>query len=108
MFVHEDDRRKLIEFGSGTFKVCKAVLVKDSRCVLGNHHHMHKDESFLLLSGVADRVVIGPDEWSEIEAPFEWHVPRGSYHAFYLQAGSVLIGTASEDFDEADEIKGEP
>lgn len=107
MFVHEDSRRKLIEFGKGPFSIVKALTAKED-CVVGDHYHRNKDEEFLLLIGTADRVVIGPDEWSEVAAPFVWEVPRGRYHAFYLKAGAVLIGTATEEFDESDEIKGEP
>lgn len=108
MFVHEDARRVLIEFGKGPFKVCKAVIVKDSRCVLGDHYHRNKDEEFLLLTGRASRVVVGDSCWEDIAAPFAWKVERGKYHSFQLDAGSVLIGTATEEFDEADEIKVEP
>lgn len=107
MFVHEDHRRKLIEFGKGPFAIVKALTAKED-CIVGDHYHRNKDESFLLLSGVADRVVIGTETWSEVVAPFAWDVPRNTYHAFYLQGGSVLIGTANAEFDEADEIKGEP
>jgi hypothetical protein len=107
MFVHEDERRKLIEFGHDTFKVCKVAVAKET-CVLGDHFHRNKDEHFLLLTGLAERVVIGDRTWTDIAAPFEWHVPRGHYHAFYLQAGSILLGTATAEFDPADEIKGEP
>jgi dTDP-4-dehydrorhamnose 3,5-epimerase-like enzyme len=106
VFVHEDDRRKLIEFGDGNFLpfvVCKAIVAKDE-CVLGNHWHAKKDESFLLLSGTARRVVIG--EWHQFdqEAPQYWHVPRGTFHVFELEPGSVLIGTATAPFDQEDEI----
>lgn len=107
MFVHEDYRRKLLEFGNGTFKVCKAAVAKQD-CSLGDHHHQNKDETFLLLSGHAERVVIGREEWTDTAAPFTWTVPRGNYHRFDLLAGSVLVGLASEDFDPTDEIKGHP
>jgi mannose-6-phosphate isomerase-like protein (cupin superfamily) len=107
VFVHEDDRRKLIEFGSGTFKVCKVAIAKQN-CALGDHHHRNKDEAFLLLSGHAERVLIGQQEWADVPAPFTWSVPRGSYHRFQLRAGSVLVGLATEDFDPTDEIPGRP
>ena len=106
MFVHEDDRRKLHEL-SGDFKTCKAILVKQDS-VLGDHFHRGKDEEFLLLHGRAARVVIGGKEWFDADAPQHWIVPRGTYHVFWLQAGSVLIGTATAPFDPADEISGEP
>lgn len=107
MFVHDDARRRLIEFGQGPFAVCKALTAK-AGCVVGEHYHRNKDESFLLLSGRAARVVIGDWQGSNLPAPQEWHVPRGTYHVFELEAGSVLIGTASAPFDPSDEIRGRP
>jgi hypothetical protein len=107
VFTHEDNRRRLIEFGQGPFAVCKALTAKEG-CIVGEHYHRNKDESFLLLSGKATRVVIGDLERFDQEAPQEWHVPRGTYHVFELEEGSVLIGTASEPFDQEDEIKGRP
>lgn len=107
MFTHEDDRRSLIEFGSGQFRVCKAIVTK-RHCVLGNHWHAHKTEEFLLLSGSAGKVVIGDQTFENVTAPQEWTVPPGTFHAFYLDPGSVLIGTASAEFDPADEIGGRP
>ena len=61
VFVHDDDRRKLLEFGNGTFRVCKVAVAKQD-CALGDHHHCHKDEAFLLVAGHAERVVIGQQE----------------------------------------------
>ena len=107
MFVHEDSRRKLIEWANGAFKVCK-VLIANEQCIVGDHYHRNKDESFLLLSGKATYVVIGPETWGNIEAPYVWNVPRGSYHRFEFIPGSVLIGVGTEPFDEADEIRGRP
>lgn len=107
MFVHEDHRRTLIEFGNGPFSIVKALTAKED-CVVGDHFHRNKDESFLLLSGHADCIIVGGQQWELVAAPFACHVPRGTYHRFHLRRGAVLIGTASEEFDEADEIKGEP
>jgi quercetin dioxygenase-like cupin family protein len=107
VFVHEDHRRKLIEFGSGPFAVCKALVAK-AGCVVGDHHHRHKDEAFLLLSGHARLVVVGERQWRDVQAPCVWEVPRGTYHLFDLREGSILIGTASAEFDPADEIGGRP
>jgi D-lyxose ketol-isomerase len=107
MFVHEDDRRRLIEFGQGPFAVCKAIVAKDG-CALGNHYHTRKTENFLLLSGRAVRVVIGSEESENVAAPQEWTVPPGTFHAFYLEPGAILIGTATAEFDPTDEIAGRP
>lgn len=105
MFVHEDDRRRLIEIPGGA--VVKAITAKEG-CTLGNHYHRNKDEAFLLLSGKARHVIVGEDQWEWIDAPHGWFVPRGTFHVFVLEPGSVLIGTATAEFDPADEIGGKP
>jgi mannose-6-phosphate isomerase-like protein (cupin superfamily) len=103
MFKHEDDRRLLVEMQAGEFKACKVVVAKRD-CVLGNHYHAHKDERFLLVKGGATRVVIGDNQWLCIEAPYEWDVPRGVPHSFELIAGSVMVGTATKEYEAGDEI----
>lgn len=105
MFVHEDDRRKLYEWASGEFKIAKALVIK-CPCSVGDHYHRHKDEVFLLLFGHASKIVIGEKEWLDVAAPFACEVPRGTYHRFDLQGGSVLLGTATEAFAQSDEIPG--
>lgn len=107
MFVHDDARRKIIEWATGDFKVAKALIAKPG-CVVGDHHHKHKDETFLLLAGKASYVVIGDKEWRDAGALSLWEVPRGAYHRFELDEGSILLGVGSEKFDPADEIKGKP
>ena len=107
MFVHEDSRRTLYEWAKGDFKCAKALIVK-APCSVGDHHHLRKDESFLLLSGHADLIVIGNETHINVSAPYAFHVPRGTYHRFDLQAGSVLLGTATAEFDESDEVPGRP
>lgn len=107
MFVHEDSRRKLIEWASGSFQVAKALVAKCC-CSVGDHYHRHKDESFLLLSGRASVIIVGDKEWRDVSAPFACEVPRNTYHRFDLEAGSVLLGTGTEAFDPMDEIPGRP
>lgn len=107
MFVHEDSRRKLHELTPGEYKVCKAIVAKEG-CVLGNHYHAKKTESFLLVLGKARRVVIGDSELFDLPAPQEWVVPPGTFHVFDLEPGSVLVGTATAEFDHEDEIPGKP
>lgn len=106
MYKHEDDRRLLMEI-SGDFKTCKSIVAKDE-CVLGDHYHMGKDEQFVLASGWALEVVVGDARWISVPAPHSWYVPRGTYHRFVLEKGSVLVGTASEEYDAADEVHGWP
>ena len=107
MFVHEDHRRKIIEWATGDFKVAKALIAKPG-CIVGDHHHLNKDETFLLLVGKASYVVIGEREWHNAAPLTLWEVPRGAYHRFELDEGSILLGVGSESFDATDEIKGHP
>src|SRR6185369_16773593 len=104
MFIHEDERRKLIEWSGG--KVSKALIAKDG-CIVGNHYHRNKEEKFLLLVGHA-YVTIGPDPAKYVDAPTEFTVPPNTYHEFVLSGGSILLGVCSEEFDPKDEIKGHP
>ena len=107
MFIHEDSRRRLIEWAEGGFKVCKVVIASED-CVVGDHHHMKKDEKFLLLSGRCKSATIGGSETVDPRPPFFFDVPRGIYHRFELEKGAVLLGVATERFDKDDEIAGKP
>jgi len=102
MFKHEDARRRLIEWGKGTWKVAKVITAAQD-CVVGEHYHRKKDEQFLLLSGRCIQSQVGDDMMMYVTAPREWYVPRGMYHSFALEAGSVLLGLASEEYDPTDE-----
>ena len=88
MFVHEDDRRKLIEWSGG--KVSKALIAKQD-CVVGDHYHQHKRERFLLVSRRA-AVIVGDAIDATVTAPFEIDVPPNTYHRFNLQRGSTQSG----------------
>lgn len=107
MFKHEDNRRVLLDWANGKFETCKALIAKDG-CVVGDHHHLHKDESFLLIHGKASLVQIGATLEFDVLPPAVWHVPRGTYHKFTLRPGSILIGTATAPFDPTDEHPGHP
>lgn len=107
MFVHEDARRVVFDWAQGDFKAAKALIAKEP-CAVGCHYHRNKDESFLLIHGFCDRSTIGEQTLGPVAAPHLWHVPRGTYHEFHLQGGAILMGVASEAFDEADEIRGKP
>jgi len=105
MFTHEDSRRLLIEWAVGEFKTAKVVIGKEAG-VVGDHHHLNKDEKFLLLSGNVRHVCIGNDHEWNVLAMKAWDVPRGTYHLFELDEGSVLLGVATEEYDPDDEIPG--
>lgn len=107
MFKHEDHRRTLIELSPGEFKACKVLIAKEG-CVVGDHHHRNKTENFLLVTGRAKRLVVGDTKLTDVNAPYEWSVPPMTYHLFELEAGSVLVGTCTTEFDPSDEISGHP
>lgn len=101
--VSDDVRRKLSEFGDGgTWKVCK-ILEAKTDCRVGDHYHKLKDEMFVLLEGSGMFHVGG--NGSSRQAPYSVFVPRGTYHAFDLKKGSVLIGLATELHDPYDDYK---
>lgn len=106
IFTHEDERRVLIEWVKNTpFKTSKAVIAKDN-CIVGDHYHNKKNETFLLLIGTAKRVIIGDKEEKNVQALRKWIVPKRTYHLFELDIGSILLGVCTKRFDIKDEIKG--
>ncbi len=105
MFKHEDERRCLIEWATGSFKECKVAIMKEDG-ILGDHWHANKDETFLLLQGRASKVVIGDYTRTDVQPVTAFVVPRNTYHAFHLDKGSVLLGAATELYDRQDERAG--
>jgi mannose-6-phosphate isomerase-like protein (cupin superfamily) len=105
MLINEDDRRTLIEWISDEpFCMTKAVIIK-THSVIGNHYHREKNEKFLLLTGRAQRVIIGDIEQWNVAAPALFDVPKGAFHSFECEAGSILLGVADKPHDPEDEIK---
>ena len=105
MVKHEDERRILYDWASGVFKSAKAVVAKQAIPV-GDHYHNKKDETFFLLTGkFIELTVTGQERLLDVPAPYAVFVPRGLYHKFILEPGSILLGVATELFDENDEIK---
>lgn len=104
LFIHEDNRRILIEWIADQ-KFCSAkVVVGKAGGVVGDHYHNKKDETFLLLIGHAKRVVIGDKEELNVPALKKWFVPKGTYHLFELDAGAILLGACTKPFDQKDEL----
>ena len=101
---HDDERRTLYDWANGDFKSAKAVIVKQA-IPIGDHYHNNKDEAFLLLQGKFIELVVGNVTSTNVQAPYYVYVPRGTYHKFICDAGSILLGVATELFDENDEIK---
>lgn len=101
---HEDDRRTLFDWAQGEFKSAKAVIVKKA-IAIGDHYHNNKEEAFLLLQGEFMELIIGDKIERNIQAPYAVRIKRGVYHKFICTEGSILLGVATELFDENDEIK---
>jgi len=103
IFIDEDERRCFIEWIEDT-EVCslKALIMK-SDAIVGNHSHKKKDEYFLLLTGTAKKVIIGKEEYTNVNAPFKWVVPRNTYHSFDLESGSILLSAATKPFEPDDD-----
>lgn len=107
--VSEDERRNLFEFGVGReWKVCKILETKQG-CWVGRHYHKLKDEMFVLLKGTGTFILKEEGGYGEerrievLEAPVSLFVPRGTYHAFRLHPGSILIGLATELYNPYDD-----
>lgn len=101
---HEDNRRIIFDFAQGNYKSLKAVFVKE-RIAIGDHYHLKKDEVFFLAAGKIEELVLGEEVTKDIEAPYVINVPRGVYHRFTCEPGSIIFGGATELFDINDEIK---
>lgn len=104
MIVHEDNRRTIFDWASGDFKSAKAVLIHEP-INIGDHFHNNKVEEFLLLTGEFLELQLGEETLFNVKAPHKVVVPKGLYHRFVCTKGSILLGTATELFDEQDEIK---
>jgi len=101
--IHEDNRRKLIEYVIDfPIRTCKAIVVKEDN-ILGNHWHQLKEEIFYLLQG-SGSVTIG-EETHELKENDIVHAPKGVKHTFHLKAGSILLEAGTEPFDKNDDYK---
>lgn len=105
MFVNDDDRRTLIEWiANEPFCMVKVITVKSSEPI-GNHYHRYKNEKFLLLTGRAISIQVGDDIKLNVDAPVSFDVPKGVYHRFQFEPGSILLGVADKPHDPDDEIR---
>lgn len=102
---HDDERRTLVEWiTEGVFQTAKVVVVKEA-VPIGDHFHKNKDEVFFLLRGRFLRLQTNETIQKNIDAPYKVTIPRGTYHEFLLEPGSILLGVATGPFDPADELK---
>lgn len=104
MTVHTDNRRTIYDWSEGNFKSAKAVIVHEE-IAIGDHYHNNKTEEFLLLTGEFIVLEVGNEILYNVPAPHKVVIPPGTYHKFICSVGSILLGTATELFDQNDEIK---
>lgn len=102
--INEDNRRILYDWGNGVYKSLKTVYVLEE-IAIGDHYHEKKDEAFFLAAGKFKEITLGEETQYNIPAPYIINVPRGLYHKFICEKGSILFGGATEPFDINDEIK---
>jgi dTDP-4-dehydrorhamnose 3,5-epimerase-like enzyme len=101
MNSHTDERRTLVEFGNGTdWKLCK-VIKTHKDCVLGNHYHKKKIESFMLVMGSGTIKI--DNSTKEMELFKEYFITQNIMHQFDLAKDSILIGLCNKEFDLQDE-----
>ncbi len=108
---HEDERRILTEYVSDIpFKRAKVIEVK-SKTILGNHWHQNNDSVFYILKGKGNYTLKSAQS-STLRTQRGWlfegeclFVPRGMIHTFELLAGTIMLETATEPYDEKDEIQ---
>lgn len=98
--LHEDERRKLIEWIPDFPMRTSKVLIAKEDCELGNHYHNEKDSLFYLLQGEGEYNT--GFEWLPIEGTV--FVPKGVPHTFKVKKGSIMLEAASTPYDPDDEI----
>lgn len=102
--IHEDQRRKLIDWGGGKiWKSAKVVIAKED-CILGNHYHKKKHERFMLVAGEGTIILRDKIE-EEIEIGKIYDIEPNAKHAFQLKKGSILLGLGTTEFDPEDEYR---
>jgi mannose-6-phosphate isomerase-like protein (cupin superfamily) len=100
---HKDDRRTLVELGSGkTWKVGK-IVIAEKDCKLGDHYHMRKIETFMLVKGRA--IMRLDDDFFIMELLKQYDVPALHNHSFEMTKGSILVGLASKEFNPKDDYR---
>lgn len=102
--IHEDERRIL-----ESFPEAKIIKVKQD-CVIGEHYHKIKTEFFILCEGrctLRYKNVLDDDRFHLHEMPIGnlTIILPHSYHEFYIEKDSVLIGINSHPYDPSDDYK---
>ena len=95
----KDKRRSLYEFEYPVTKILD--IHKD--CLVGNHYHKKRDETFILLRGRGISLI--DDVTKDMGLHEEFAVRRGKLHSFYLFKGSLLLEFATKKYDPKDDYK---
>lgn len=98
MQKHEDNRRLLISWGDFMHGEAKTLIALDD-CVLGNHYHKEKTESFMLVHGK------GILNGIEMKLNEEYLIEPLVKHYFELKKGSILIGLCSKKYNPNDDYE---
>ena len=100
---HEDDRRTLIEWIDDFPIRNSKILILKRDCVLGNHYHNEKIDTFYLLKG-SGYYKIG-EEYGMIEEGDCLRADIKQPHTFRLKKGSILLEASTTPFNKEDEIQ---
>lgn len=99
---HEDNRRALYSFPEA-----KVLEVKED-CILGRHYHKKKTEVFILHVGNCLLQTVNNATGESIKQQMQigkmYHIPPNTYHAFFIDKDSVLIGLNSHPFTGDDDF----
>lgn len=102
--ANSDARRDLYELPIDGWKVIKLIEAKQTAEV-GNHYHKNKDEFFVNVGTTHMNYILNGGDL-RVLYPFQSiHVPRGTFHVFYVNPGSKLLCLASELHDPSDDHK---
>ena len=108
---HEDERRILIEWNKDIPMKRSKVLIVKQKSVLGKHYHNNSDSIFYILKG---KCILTTRMANREDAPVhrKWlfegdceFVPRGVIHRFEVFPDTVMLESATEPFNNNDEIQ---
>lgn len=109
--AHQDQRRTITEAVLPNGGAVQQFEVH-SQCVLGNHYHTRRTETFVVMQGVGILITqqLHPDGRPMTAAPQSTalapgsvvHVPPYTAHAFILSSGAVMVCYSSHAYTPKD------
>lgn len=101
--IHEDHRRKLVEYIEDfPIRMSKVLFVKEDS-TLGNHYHKDKGDIFFLLQGEGTVTLDGHTQ--NFFAGDCIYVQPMTRHTFFLKRDSILIESSTLPYDKGDEYE---